>query len=241
MELLGPGLGIMTAILWGSADTIATIAARRLGTFKTTFASQAAGFLALFSFGIVAYVFLHLPFTQTMLAISLLIGIFTGVFAALGYFYFYRALEAGPIALVSPLTSTSSICTLLLSLFILRQGLTAVQIGAVIISILGVLLASTNLKEIRALLQNQRYTFFSKGLRWAIIATLAFGLMDFGIRSICSRIGMVPPGFVDAHLQHLLFDPHLLLETPPAHEAFSESINNATSFGRSRIFHDDHR
>src|SRR5947209_11583366 len=193
MEFLGPGLGIITAILWGSADMIATMAARRLGTFKTTFASQAAGFLALFSFGIVAYVFLPLPFTLTTVSISMILGIFTGVFAALGYFYFYRALEAGPIALVSPLTSTSSICTLLLALFILRQGLTVIQIGAVIISILGVLLASTNLKEIRALLRNQRYTFFSKGLRWAIIATLAFGLMDFGIGASAAVAGWFLP------------------------------------------------
>jgi hypothetical protein len=36
MEFLGVGLGMMTALLWGSADTIATLAARRLGTFKTT-------------------------------------------------------------------------------------------------------------------------------------------------------------------------------------------------------------
>ncbi len=193
MELLGIGLGVTTAILWGSADTIATMAARRLGTFKTTFVSQSAGFLALFSCGIVVYVFLHLPFPQTTVALSVLIGIFTGVCAALGYFYFYRALEAGPIALVSPLTSTSSVCTLLLSLFILRQGLTAVQIGAVLISILGVFLASTNPHEIRSLLQTPGATFFSQGVRWAMIATLAFGVMDFGIGASAAVSGWFLP------------------------------------------------
>ena len=193
MELLGVGTGILAALLWGSADTIATLAARRLGTFKTTFVSQSAGFLALFIFGVIAYVFMHLPFTLTTVAISTSIGIFSGVFAALGYFYFYRALETGPIALVSPLTSTSSVFTLFLSVFILHQYLSVGQIGAVIIIILGILLASSNLKEIRTLLQTPGYGFFSKGVRWAIIATLAFGLMDFGIGTSASLSGWFLP------------------------------------------------
>src|SRR5579863_7620061 len=127
MELAGIGTGIVAAILWGSADVIASVASRRLGIFKTTFVSQAAGFLALFFFGVIAYVFLPLPLTPQAVAISVVLGIFTGGVAAYGYFYLYRAMEIGPIALVSPLTSTSSIFTLLLSLFILRQGLTAMQ------------------------------------------------------------------------------------------------------------------
>ncbi len=157
------------------------MAARRLGTFKTTFVSQSAGFLALLLFGVIAYVFLPLPFTKQTVAVSMFLGILTGSVAAFGYFYCYRALETGPIALVSPLTSASSVFTLLLSLFILRQGLTVVQVGAVLIIILGVLLASTNAGEIHTLLRTPGYAFFGKGVRWALIATLAFGVMDFGI------------------------------------------------------------
>jgi len=193
MEFLGVGLGMMTALLWGSADTIATLAARRLGTFKTTFVSQSAGFLALFSFGVIAYFFLHLPFTPATVVVSMLIGIFTGVCAALGYFYFYRALETGPIALVSPLTSTSSVFTLILAVFILHQDVTVGQIGAAIICILGILLSSTNPSEIRQLFQTPGYTLFSKGVRWAMIATLAFGAMDFGIGASATLSGWFLP------------------------------------------------
>lgn len=193
MELAGIGFGILTAILWGSADTIAAMAARRLGTFKTTFVSQSAGFLALFLFGAIAYVFLPLPFTKQTVAVSMFLGILTGSVAAFGYFYFYRALETGPIALVSPLTSTSSVFTLLLSLFILRQGLTVVQLGAVLIIILGVLMASTNAGEIHTLLRTPGYAFFGKGVRWALIATLAFGVMDFGIGASATLSGWFLP------------------------------------------------
>ena len=181
MELLGIGLGLMTAVLYGSADIFATIAAHRIGTFKITVVSEAAGFIALFSFGIIAYIFLPLPLTLTAVALSLLTGIFTGIVAALGYFSLYCALEAGPVALVSPLISTNCVFTLLLSLFILQQHLTVAQVGVVIIIIIGIFLASVKLYEIRSLLQAPGHTFFGKGVFWAIIAAIAFGVMNFGI------------------------------------------------------------
>ncbi|HEY7122649.1 MAG TPA: DMT family transporter [Ktedonobacterales bacterium] len=193
MELLGIGLGLLTALLWGTSDVIATMSARRWKTFKITVVSQSAGFLGLVVCGIVAFVFLDLSLTQTTVVLSLLIGVVTGIVAAFGYFYCYRALEAGPIALVSPLTSTSSVFTLLLSLFVLRQGLTVVQIGAVVLCILGVLLASTNPRAIRAVLKTSGYTFFNQGVRWALLATLAFGVMDFGIGASAAISGWFLP------------------------------------------------
>ena len=86
MERLGVGLGLAVALLWGSADILAALAARRLRTFKTTFVSQSIGLLALLAFGTVAFWLWHLPFTLTALVLSTLIGIFTGLCAALGYF-----------------------------------------------------------------------------------------------------------------------------------------------------------
>jgi uncharacterized membrane protein len=193
MELLGVALGVLTAVLWSAADIVVTMAARRWRIFKVTFVTQTAGFLALFVWGIVASVFLHLPVSQSVIVLSLLIGLFTGGCAALGNFYFYRALETGPIALVSPLISTSSICTLVLSLFILRQGLTTVQFGAIVLSILGVVLAATNPREIRSLVGTRGSLFLTKGVRWAMLATLAFGVMNFGIGASATLSGWYLP------------------------------------------------
>lgn len=193
MELLGIGLGSLVALLWGSSDMLATVAAQQIGTFKTTFLSQTAGLLALFAFGVIAYAFLHLPFPPTMVAISMLIGIFTGVCAALGYFYFYRALETGPVTLVCPLTSTSPIFTLLLSVLLLCQHLTIWQIEAVVISIVGIVLASIHLDGVRSLLRTPGSSPLSKGIRWALIATLAFAAMDSGIGASATVSGWFLP------------------------------------------------
>jgi len=193
MELLGVGLGVTVALLWGSTDILATLAARRLNTFKITFVSQAAGLLALLAFGTVAFWRWHLPFTLTAFILSALIGIFTGLCAALGYFALYRALEIGPIALVSPLTATSSTFTLILAALILKEQLTPERTGLVTLVILGITLASASLAELRILLKKPGYSLWSQGVRWAVVATLAWGALDFGIGASASVSGWFLP------------------------------------------------
>ena len=137
----------------------------------------------------------HLSFTFTGLLLSALIGIFTGLCAALGYLLFYRALEVGPVSIVSPITATSSTFTLLLSVLILQERLSFGHMGLVILVILGLVLASTSLVELRAL-SKQPWHFllrWSQGVRWAIVATLAFGAMDFGIGASASMNGWFLP------------------------------------------------
>ena len=190
---LGVGLGVTVALLWGSADILATLAARRLRTFKTTFVSQSIGLLALLAFGVVVFCLWHFPLTLTAIALSALIGSFTGLCAALGYFAFYRALEIGPIAIVSPISATSSTFTLILSTLILQEQLTPGRTGFVSIIILGIVLASTSMAELRALLHKPGYSLWSQGVHWAIVATLAFGAMDFGIGASASVSGWFLP------------------------------------------------
>jgi drug/metabolite transporter (DMT)-like permease len=193
MELLGTGLGLIAALLWGSADIFAALASRHLRTFKTTFLSQAIGLFVLLTFGTIAFLRWHLPFTSIMLLLSALIGLFTGLCAALGYFAYYRALEIGPIAVVSPITSTSSTFALVLSVLMLQEQLTLGRTGLVTLVMLGLLIASTSMAELRTLLKKPRFSLWSQGVRWAIIAALAFGAMDFGIGVAASHSGWFLP------------------------------------------------
>jgi uncharacterized membrane protein len=134
MELLGTGIGLIAALLWGSADIFAALAARRLRTLKTTFLSQAIGLCVLLAFGTIAFWRWHLHFTFTALLLSAFIGLFTGLFAAL---------EIGPMAVVSPITSTSSTFALVLSVLMLQEQLTLGRTGLVTLVILGLLIASS--------------------------------------------------------------------------------------------------
>jgi drug/metabolite transporter (DMT)-like permease len=193
MKPLGIGLGVTIALLWGTADILATLAARRLGTFKATLISQSSGLLALFGFGTIVFGIWHVPFTLSAFALSALIGLFTGLCAALGYFAFYRALEIGPMAMVSPLTATSSAFTLLFAALILQEQLSFGRLGLVTMIIVGIVLASTSVAELRVLLHKPGYSLWSRGVRWALVATLAFGAMDFGIGASASVSGWFLP------------------------------------------------
>lgn len=193
MQPLGIGLGVTIALLWGTADILATLAARRMGTFKATIISQASGLLALFSFAAILFGAWHGTFTLSAFGISALIGFLTGLCAALGYFAFYRALEIGPMAVVSPLTATSSAFTLLFAALILQEHLSFGRLGLVTIIIFGIVLASTSLAELRELLHKPGHSFWSQGVRWAFVATLAFGAMDFGIGASASITGWFLP------------------------------------------------
>ncbi len=168
MQPLGIGLGMTVALLWGTADILATLAARRQGTFKTTIVSQSSGLLALLAFGAIVFGSWHTPFTPSAFALSALIGLVTGLCAALGYFAFYRALEIGPMAMVSPLTATSSAFTLLFAALVLQEQLSPGRLGLVTLIIFGIVLASTSVAELRVLLQKPGYSLWSRGVRWAL-------------------------------------------------------------------------
>ncbi|HEY0753395.1 MAG TPA: DMT family transporter [Ktedonobacteraceae bacterium] len=181
MGFLGIEMGLIVACLWGFADIFATLAAHRLSTFRTTMISQLTSFLGLLLIGAATFWFSPLFLTLPELLHSMFLGVFTGFCASLAYLALYRCLKLGPVAITGPLTATSPVVTLLLSAFILRQNLTLMQLVLVLISICGVVLASTNLPELRSLLSGSKGSLWTQGVRWAIVATLAFGSLDFGI------------------------------------------------------------
>jgi drug/metabolite transporter (DMT)-like permease len=193
MQLLGIGLGLTVALLWGTADTLAIRAVRRVGTFRATMLSQAAGLLMLFAVGTLVFGSWQVHFTVSTTVASALIGLFTGLFAALGYFALYRALEIGPVALVSPLTATSPAFTLLFAVLILQEHVSVGRLGVVSMILSGIVLASTSLVEVRVLLRKPGSSLWSRGVGWALVATFSLGAMDFGIGASASLSGWFLP------------------------------------------------
>lgn len=187
MGFLGVGLGIVVAILWGSGDVLATLAARQLSSFWTAFFSQLAGLVGLLLLGAVALWFGYFSFPMEAILPATLFGVFTGLCASLGYISLYRSLELGPVAVAGPLTATSPIFTLILSVLILKEHLSVEHKILVITGILGIILTSTNLPELRKFFnKTSNAALWSLGVRWAGVATIAFGLVDFGIGASAS-------------------------------------------------------
>jgi drug/metabolite transporter (DMT)-like permease len=178
MDVSGIVLGVTVALLWGSTDSISAFAARKIGALRTTVFSQLAGLLtvaALFAFSPIAWA----SFTP----LAILMGACCGLLASVAYYSFYRGLAAGPVTLVSTISSSSSIVTLFLAFLFLHEHLSLGSLLALGIIILGIFGASTNLQEISGMLSRKRRRPVrrSNGVRWAILAVVAFGAMDFSI------------------------------------------------------------
>ncbi len=181
MQLVAIALGICAALFWGFADSLATLSVRRLTTFKTTLVSQIASLLVLN----VLFIFIHTFNPSVTIDPSpgnVGAGILTGIFTFVAYLSIYRALEIGPVAITSPLSSASAIVTLLLSMFILHEHVSSLEAIALIAVMLGIILVSTNYHDILNLLQKKSSGFsVSKGMFWAYVAMLSLGCVFFGL------------------------------------------------------------
>jgi drug/metabolite transporter (DMT)-like permease len=178
MQLSGIILGVTVALLWGSTDSIAAFAARSIGALRTTLFSQLAGLLT------VATLSLFFPLVwQSFTPLTILLGACSGLLAAVGYYAFYRGLADGPVTLVSTISSGSSIVTLLLAFLLLDQRLSPGDLIALGIIFLGIIQASTNLREIRGQLSPKSKSSIrrSSGVKWALLTVVAFGAMDWSI------------------------------------------------------------
>jgi uncharacterized membrane protein len=135
--------GILTAILWGVADYYARFTTRRIGTFRTLCYMEAVGVTALTIwlaasgqlFGMLS---INLPRMWAWVACSALLS----TVASLA---FYRALEIGTLAIVSPLTSVYPVVTLLLSVYA-GERLSRHNVIGIVIALIGAALAGTSFR-----------------------------------------------------------------------------------------------
>jgi len=171
--------GLAAAVGWGLADLMTPFAARKIGSVLTTFVAQLAGLVALGVLILLLQLPVHAPFPDA--AILLLSGAFIG---GGGYFVFYRALELGPIALVSPIVAAYAAITILLAVVIIGETLTGLALWGVIVTLLGVILAATDLRVI-----HKGGGLNQGGVPLAIIAMVLFGVGAFVLGRYSQPLG----------------------------------------------------
>lgn len=177
--------GLGAAVCWGFADYFAAIASRRAGTLRVVLGFHlvatavlavlvvATGALEKVSWG-------HLPWL-------LLVG-------ALGwgsYLAFYRALAIGPISIVSPVVSGYAAVTVVLAVVILGERLSGGEIAAIVVAMLGVVLASSDLGKISGVERRA-----ALGIVLAIATTLLIGGFVFGVSYYSDDLGWLAPIFI---------------------------------------------
>src|SRR6266705_4936142 len=181
--MTGVVLGIITALLWGSADILSSLAARYVGAWRVTLLAQASGCLALAGGGLFLswrfpqeHFFTALP--SPLFGVLVLHAIVLGALAAGGYVALYRSLAQGPLALVSPIIAANGAVTLLAALLFAREQIIDLEEGLVLaVILLGVVLAAMQTDD----RQHPALLLTRSGIGWALIAMMGLGLLDFGI------------------------------------------------------------
>lgn len=131
---------LASAVAWGSADFLGALRTRTYGPLLVAAFAQLAG-ACLF---VVPFVFFRDPFPGWGIWYW---GIAAGVFGSVGHVVFYAALSRGPIGVIAPILSMSSLGPVFYSMAIQGERPSAVQIGGVGLCVAGVALVSRHADE----------------------------------------------------------------------------------------------
>jgi drug/metabolite transporter (DMT)-like permease len=157
--------GLLAAIGWGTTDFLGAVSGRRMGSLPALAVSQIAGLvLAVILFAVHGTGFGPV---QGLLWFVLA----NGVIAMTAYALHYRALELGPVAVVSPVGAGYAVVGFTLAVILLGERPGTLAIIGGLITIAGVVLVSTNLPLLRAGLHEK-----PPGLWWAVGSSIAFGM-----------------------------------------------------------------
>jgi drug/metabolite transporter (DMT)-like permease len=174
--------GLAAALGWGCSDLLAAIGSRRMGSRATVMVAQIVGLLCFGLLWVVTTPEWRLPARD----VAILLG--SGCFAGVAYFTAYRGLELGPVALVSPIASAFAAVTVILAVVLLGESLGPILLSGVVLTIVGVVLASTDLRRFEVEAKRHR-----RGLPYAFAAMVGFGVAAFVSGSLAKDYGWLPP------------------------------------------------
>jgi len=182
---MGIVLGLGAALSWGLVDYLATLASRRLGSLRVVLGFHVASTL------ILAMLVAAMDALGDVGWGDVPLFVLVGALGWGAYLAFYRALEIGPISIVSPIVSGYAAVTVVLSVILLGEALSGLQASAVVVAFVGVLLTSADLGQI-ARIERVR----ALGLVLAIAAMILFGGFVLGVASRVDEIGWLAPIFL---------------------------------------------
>jgi uncharacterized membrane protein len=172
--------GLIAALGFGLADFEGAIAGRRIGSLWTVILGQTLSAI------VMTVVFFATDAHLSVLGPFLGFVALNGICAAAAYQTHYRALELGPVAVVSPIGSAYAVIGVLLAVVFLGERPGTVALVGSAITIAGVALVSTDLRELRAGLRG-----VAPGVPWALVSAVAFGLAGFLLGYLSQQAGWV--------------------------------------------------
>ena len=183
---MGIALGLAAALSWGLADYFAAMSSRQTGALRVVL-----GFHLLATALLAVILFASGGGLSDLTGGDLAWFAFVGVLGWLSYLAFYRALAIGPISIVSPIVSAYAAVTVICAVLISGERLSAGEALAIAIALLGVLLASSDLTQIRAI---ERVA--ALGIVLALATAVLIGAFVYGVAYFSDEYGWLVPIFL---------------------------------------------
>ena len=169
--------GLASALLWGSADFFGAKASKHINPSAATFGVSTIGTL----FFTLVFLFSH--GTHSWNTTGVLYSVAAGIFLELGLVVFYRGLDAGPVNLVSPISSAYPLVSTAIILLAFGGSLKPFQIVGIVIVVAGIATATGlfNTKKSERKL--------SSGIIYALLTVLIWGIAYALIGKSVSGLG----------------------------------------------------
>ena len=189
-------LGVLAALGWGIADFVAAVVSKRLGVLRTivgvhlvSIPIAAVYFFAVSDISIVSLT--HWAVLFLISAVSFIV-----------YIVFYKALQVGPVAVVSPIVSAYAVVVIVLAFIFTGERLSVMQGVAVSASVGGIVLASVSLRSGMRLREVVGF-----GALLGFVAMVGIGVWQFGVGILSRDIGWFLPIFLGRVITFGMFVP----------------------------------
>lgn len=175
--------GFGSAIGFGLADLFGAISTRRTGVLVTLLVIQSANLVVLS-----ALLLTPIPGSLEASGEAWTAILVSGILGTFSFFCFYRALQLGPIAIVSPVFASYAAIAVILSVLLIGEHLSALATGGLVSTLSGVMLASGGRGEGEA---GERRAW--GGIPWAVAAAIAWGVSSYLIGRYAQEAGWFLP------------------------------------------------
>jgi drug/metabolite transporter (DMT)-like permease len=172
--------GLFAALGWGLADFFGALAGRRIGSVGAVMAGQLLSALFMTS------VLVATGESLGPLRSDVWLVVLNGAFAAFAYVTHYKALELGPVAVVSPIGAGYAVVGVALAMVVLGERPSGLALAGAAVAVVGVALVSTDIKKLRHGIEHH-----VPGLPWAVAAAISFGVAGFLLGWISDRAGWI--------------------------------------------------
>lgn len=176
--------GLLCMVGYGLSLAVIQPAIERLGAVRACLYRSLVS--AVFLLGL----FPFFSFNVSWFFVAVSLGI--GFFGYVPYYFFLKALQRGKVGVLAPIGRLSTIVTIILSIVFFHETLTFNQFVAVLIIILGAVLITVNVKDVKQSLLLHK----TSGIPLAFFCALLWGVVYFVMKFSVTWVGALFASFL---------------------------------------------